>query len=248
MQKAMLATTRVFRRIFPVLIAMLLLFALNNRAFAASEQSGKHAGGGQETKQTGKPEDKGGKPGEKSHKNEKKRYKGISVEKIALAIGSLTDETQKAELTALLNAYIAALDAKEEALSSKTGELSELSQTASAARAALKSGLENAGFTLGGVLGWQEWKDYGNAALDLEAIAAAIAALDDTDVNKAALSALLNAYQDALNAEETGAEENEETLEQAAETARESLLQALYQTGVFPMREVIPEATPEMAE
>ena len=60
------------------------------------------------------------------------------------------------------------------------------------------------------------------------------------------------AYQDALTAAEASTEENEEALEQTAEAARESLLEALYQTGIFPLQEVVPEelpeATPEVAE
>lgn len=247
MQKAMLATTRTFRRIFPVLIALLLLFALNSRAFAASEQSGKNAGGnGQQTKQTGKPEDKGGKSGEKSEKTEKaekKQYKGISVEKLALAIDSLTDETQKTELTALLDAYIAALEAKDEALTSKTGGLSALSQAASDARTALKTSLEEAGFTLGSILGWQEWKQYPNSEpLDIAAIAAAIAALDDTDANKAGLSDLLAAYQNALTAQAAAAEENMDAAKETTQAAREALLEALYTAGLFPIAETEPEA------
>lgn len=243
MQKAMLATTRVFRRIFPVLIAMLLLFALNNRAFADSEQSGKHAGsGGQETKQTGKPEDKGGKSGETPKMAEKKQYKGISVEKIALAIDSLTDEAQKAELTTLLNAYMAALDAKDEALAMKAEDFSALSQTASAARAALKSGLENAGFTLGSVLGWQEWKLYPNSEpLDTAAISAAIAALDDTDANKSVLDGLLAEYQNALAAQTAAAEENMEAAKETTQAARDALLEALYTAGLFPVAETETE-------
>ena len=244
MQKAMLATTRTFRRIFPVLIALLLLFALNSRAFAASEQSGKNAGGnGQETKQTGKPEDKGNKSGEKSEKNEKKQYKGISVEKLALAIDSLTDETQKAELTALLDAYMAALDAKDGALTSKTGDLSALSQAVSDARTALKNSLEEAGFTLGSILGWQEWKQYPNSEpLDLTVIAAAIAALDDTDANKAGLNDLLAAYQNALAAQAAATEENMDAAKETTQAAREALLEALYTAGLFPIAETEPEA------
>lgn len=239
MQKTMLATTRVFRRIFPVLVAMLLLFALNNRAFAASEQGGKHAGGGgSETKQTGKPEDKGGKP----EKTGKKQYKGISVEKITLAIDSLTDETQKAELTALLEAYTSALDAKDEALIAKTGGMSALSQAASAARAALKSGLESAGFTLGSVLGWQEWKLYPNSEpLDLAAISAVIAALDDTDANKSVLSGLLVEYQNALAAQAAAAEENMDAAKETTQAARDALLEALYTAGLFPIAETTTE-------
>ena len=46
MQKVMLATTRFFRRIFPALIAMLLLFAFQNQAFAAEGNGSARGGNG----------------------------------------------------------------------------------------------------------------------------------------------------------------------------------------------------------
>ena len=59
---------------------------------------------------------------------------------------SVTDEATKLELTALLEAYTAALTDKDAALASGGASLSELSQLASDARSALKDGLEVAGF------------------------------------------------------------------------------------------------------
>lgn len=238
-------TTVLSKRILPALASVLLLVVFSVSALAES---------GKPDRGTGKPDTKttqrenagkeNGNGQEKREEREKHSYRGISVEKIALAIESVTDEATKLELTALLEAYMAALDSKDAALINKDGSLSELSQLASEARAALKTGLEGAGFTLGSVLGWQEWKDYGNTALDLEAIAAAIAALDDTDENKAALGALLAAYQDALNAAEAGSEEEGEALEEALETARDNLLEALYESGLFPLQDTISEELP----
>ncbi len=202
--------------------------------------------------QRGNSDQDNGNGQEKHEEKVKNTYHGISTDKIALAIESVTDEATKLELTALLEAYMAALENKDAALAAKDGSLSELSQLASEARAALKTSLESAGFTLGSVLGWQEWKDYGNSALSVEAIAATIAALDETDANKAALSVLLAAYQEALSAAEAGTEENEEALQQATEAAREALLEALYESGIFPLQETVPEelpeATPEVTE
>jgi len=241
------------KRVLPALAAVLLLAAFSVSALAESSKTDRDSGKpDKSTSQRGNSDKDNGNGQEKHEEREKRSYRGISVEKIALAIESVTDEATKQELTALLEAYMTALENKDAALINKDGSLSELSQLVSEARAALKNGLEGAGFTLGSVLGWQEWKDYGNDALDLEAIAAAITALDDTDANKAALSALLAAYQEALTAAEAGTEENQETLEQATETARDALLEALYQTGIFPLQETVPEelpaATPEVTE
>jgi hypothetical protein len=114
--------------------------------------------------------------------------------------------------------------------------LSELSQAASAARSALKNALEEAGFTLGSVLGWQEWKDYGlEEELDLEGIALAIAALDDTDLNKETLTSLLTAYHTALAALDTATETDEDALKEPADTARDALLEALILSGLYPV-------------
>lgn len=246
-------TSVLTKRVLPALAAVLLLAAFSVSALAESNKTDRGSGKPDtKTTQRGNADKDNGNGQEKHEEKEKRSYRGISVEKIALAIDSVTDEATKLELTALLEAYMNALDNKGAALINKDGSLSELSLLASEARAALKNGLEGAGFTLGSVLGWQEWKDYGNDELDLEAIAAAITALDDTDANKAALSALLAAYQEALTAAEAGTEENAETLEQATETARDALLEALYQTGIFPLQEavpeVLPEVTPEAAE
>lgn len=229
---------RLSTRILPIMLAVLFLMVFSVSSFAESDKT---------EKDTGKPdwtsEKKQEKEEERNQKqNEeraKKTYRGISVEKISLAIDSVTDEETRLALTALLETYIAALSDKDAALAGEGMSLSELSQAASEARSALKDGLEEAGFTLGSVLGWQEWKEYGNETLSLDEISAAIAALDDLDANKAALQDLLTAYQAALTAQETGSEADEDQLKEATQAARDALLEALYTTGIFPL--ALPE-------
>ena len=190
-----------------------------------------------------------------------KDYYGISVEKIQLAIDSVADETEKAALQALLDEYTAALDAK-------TGDvgaqgMSELAQAASDARKSLKDSLDESGFTLGSILGWQEWKytynyEYNNLQDNLESIAEKIAALDDSDENKAILEALMTAYQDALAAEAAAGEDADlDALADATKDAKTELYQALTTAGVLPLQEqdmlqlhdpetgVVPEPTVE---
>ncbi len=229
---------RLSTRIFPILLAVLFLMAFSVSSFAESDKTGKDTGKPDWTseKKQEKEEERNQKQNEE---RAKKTYRGISVEKISLAIDSVTDEETRLALTALLETYIAALSDKDAALGGEGMSLSELSQVASAARSALKDGLEEAGFTLGSVLGWQEWKEYGNETLSLDEISAAIAALDDLDANKAALQDLLTAYQAALTAQETGSEADEDQLKEATQAARDALLEALYTTGIFPL--ALPE-------
>lgn len=229
---------RLSTRIFPILLAVLFLMAFSVSSFAESDKTGKDTGKPDWTseKKQEKEEERNQKQNEE---RAKKTYRGISVEKISLAIDSVTDEETRLALTALLETYIAALSDKDAALGGEGMSLSELSKAASAARSALKDGLEEAGFTLGSVLGWQEWKEYGNETLSLDEISAAIAALDDLDANKAALQDLLTAYQAALTAQETGSEADEDQLKEATQAAREALLEALYTTGIFPL--ALPE-------
>jgi hypothetical protein len=221
-----------YTRVLPLVLSLVFLLVFSASALAES----------------GKPERDTGKPGwadEKSDKENKERnenqervkksYRGISTEKIALAIASVTDEETKLALSAMLDAYIAALSDKDAALASGGFKMSDLSKAVSAARSTLKNGLEAAGFTLGSVLGWQEWKFYGNEILDLEAIALVIAALDDTDLNKEALASTLAAYESALAAFETAGETDEELLREAAKEAHNALLKALYTAGLYPL-------------
>ena len=248
------------KRMIPILISLALLFAIAPNALAAGR--GKPIGkpSKPESTQTSKPEksqtgtpkekktDVPGKPTPSPEDASDPKYTGISVDKIAKAIESVTDGEQQSELTALLDAYKATLDAKSSALTGKTGSMSELSQAASDARKALKDGLKEAGFTLGSVLGWQEWKQYQNTEQNLQSIADAIAALEDTDANKALLSELLAAYQNALAAEQAATEENKEALAEATNAAHEALFEALFLAGLLPMEEPVPETETEQPE
>lgn len=229
---------RVVKRIFPVLLAILMLLAFSAQALAAPKDDGITEKPDPTTKVHENSRDK---VKEQKTTKEHKQYRGISVEKIALAIDAVQDEATKAALTALLDSYLTALENKDLALETKEGSLSELSQLASDMRQALKSGLEEAGFTLGSILGWQEWKEWQiDTPLDLESITAAIAALDDGDENKAVLAGLLTAYQDALAAFEAAGEETEDLAKEAMQAARDALLQALYEAGLLPVAEVVP--------
>lgn len=230
-------------RIASAFLALIMVFCFTPRALAASNH-GKGNSGKPDTKTEQKDKTKKNQTEteETEQAREKKQYRGISVEKISLAIDSVSDETSKTELTALLDAYMTALQNKDDALDAKTGSLSELSQLASDARKALKSGLEEAGFTLGSVLGWQEWKDWPtDTPLDPAQIALLINALDDEDANKAVLAGLLTAYQEALAAQAGAEGEALDQLEEATQTAREALLEALYAAGLLPLADEAPE-------
>lgn len=232
------------KRVLPIALSFAFLMVLSASALADSgkpeHDTGKPDWAGQQSEDQNKDRNKNQ---DRVQEREKKTYHGISTEKIALAIESVTDEATKAELTAMLEAYIAALTDKDAALANGGMSLSELSQAASAARSTLKNALEEAGFTLGSVLGWQEWKDYGlnEESLDLEGIALAISALDDTDLNKETLTALLTAYESALSALDTATEADEDSLKESADAARDALLEALILSGLYPVAQ--PEAT-----
>ncbi len=248
------------KRMIPILISLVLLFAIAPNALAAGR--GKPIGkpskpestqtSKPETPQNGKPKvkdtDSPGKPTPTPEETTAKAYTGISVDKIAKAIESITDGEQQSNLTELLDAYKATLDDKSSALAGKTGSMSELSQAASDARKALKDGLKEAGFTLGSVLGWQEWKQYQNTETNLQSIADAIAALEDTDANKALLDGLLAVYYNALAAEQAATTENKETLAEETSVAHEALMEALFVAGLLPLEETTTDAEVEQPE
>lgn len=237
-----------FARIISVVLILTMVFAFSTSALAAQNQpsgsdSPGRSGNSHEDHDTGNGNSPDGNGRGNTYKNGadgKRDYNGINVDKIRLAIESVADETQKAELTTLLDAYLSTLDAKASELASGLGgSLSALSQAAADARSALKTALENAGFTLGSILGWQEFKlgyTHGDAALNLEVITAEIAALDDTDANKDALLALLSEYQTALDAQATAGEGLDlVALEEAVKTAKENLVEALNAVGILPL-------------
>ena len=232
------------KRVLPIALSFAFLMVFSASALAESgkpeRETGKPDWAGEQSDDQNKNRDQNKDRAQKQdsvQERERKEYRGISTDKIALAIESVTDEVTKAELTAMLDAYLAALTDKGAVLASGEMSMSELSQAASDARSALKDALEEAGFTLGSVLGWQEWKDYGlvDDSLDLEGIALAITALEDTDMNKEALASLLTAYQTALAALETATETDEDALKESADAARDALLEALILSGLYPV-------------
>ena len=97
------------KRLVPILISLVLLFAISPRALAAGH--GKPIGkpGKPEPTQTSEPKEKKteapGKPTPSPEEPSGKQYTGISVDKIAQAIESVTDSEQQSELTKLLDAY-----------------------------------------------------------------------------------------------------------------------------------------------
>lgn len=176
---------------------------------------------------------------------------GPNLDKIEQAISALTDEAAKEELTALLDAYEAALEAKQTAVASKdSANLSSLSTAVADAKAALDTALEAAGIVTDELYGVPELAQDGTGRMEnrpedtTAGIKATIAALDDTNENKAALNVLLGAYETALKAQ-NGANVSNMTQEQirllqdATNKAEQALMEALKNAGLSeePIRE-----------
>lgn len=169
---------------------------------------------------------------------------GVNTDKIEKAIAALDDETLQASLTALLETYEDALDAKQTAIDAKnTTDLNTLSSAVSAAKDALDAALEEAGVSTDELYGVPEEANDGTGrmqnrpAMDTTEISAAIAALDDTDTNKATLTSLLEAYETALNAQssaDVSSLTNDEikALADAVQAAEQTLLEATKAAGI----------------
>jgi hypothetical protein len=169
---------------------------------------------------------------------------GVNLDKIEDAIAAIEDETVQANLTALLEAYAEALEAKQAAIeANETDNISDLAAAASAAKDALDAAMTEAGLSLDEILSTPEQAEdgtgraLGRPELDTESIAASIAALDDTDENKAALEALLSAYEAALEAQSSAdtsslTEEEITALEEAVESAEVQLRAKLENAGL----------------
>ena len=169
---------------------------------------------------------------------------GVNTDKIAKAIAALDDEALQASLTALLETYEDALEAKREALDAEdTSNLSTLSSAAGAAKDALDAALEAAGIDTDDLYGVPEEANDGTGrilnrpTLDTTEISATIAALDDTDANKATLTSLLEAYQAALATQNAGDASKLTTQEMAqlgdaTQKAELALQQALQNAGL----------------
>lgn len=239
------------KRFLAAVIAIIFAFAFSTTALAAGNKDGSkpqsgpdavsgatknnqsnNAGGNGNS--SDKPDDKGG-----------AKIKAPNFNKIESAIAELTDETVKANLTALLSAYEDAWKAKQEAVAaSETDSLETLEAAITAAKAALDAALEAAGVSSDSINGKPvealDGKQHENSrpVLDTEQISAAIATLDDTNADKATLNGLLTAYQEALAtklAANTAAMSEEEQLQlaYALRNAEEALLLAAREAGLI---------------
>jgi len=215
-----------------IVIALVLVFA-----FSASALADNGRGGGQ-------PDGQLSQDTKEPRGNRNTGSTGVNIAKIQEAIASLEDEAAKASLTALLDAYVDALEARQDALDAHdNATLRDLNVTVAAAKTALDAALEEAGVLTDALYGVPEealdgtGRTFNRPGLDLDEIAAAIAALDDADANKAALTALLTAYEEALAALNTAdlstlTKEEIAALEDAVLDAERALLEATKEADV----------------
>lgn len=185
-----------------------------------------------------------GRQGQRGNGAQNAEQPGVNTEKIAEAIAALDDETAQANLTALLETYEDALEAKQTALDAKdTTNLSTLSSAVDAAKEALDTALEAAGVSTDDLYSAPEEANDGTGrmqnrpAMDTDEIATAIAALDDTDANKATLTSLLEAYEAALTAQSSAdtsslTDDEIKALADAVQTAEQALLEATKAAGI----------------
>ncbi|NLI53760.1 MAG: hypothetical protein GX417_05470 [Clostridiales bacterium] len=227
------------RRTLAIVIALILTLALSATALADNGKNdgtpGERPGQSDKTTSDTKPGNRYG--------NRNAEMTGLNVDKIEEAIAALTDEDAKASLTELLNAYIAAFDARQAAVEAKeTDELNDLAEAMATAKAALDAALEAAGISTDTLYGVPEEANDGTGrinsnkpALDTDEIAAAIAALTDEDA-KASLTELLSAYQAALAAEQNAdgslTQDELKALSDATKAAEQALLEATKAAGV----------------
>lgn len=198
------------KRVLAVLAVFILTMSFGASALADGGRgngapSGAPAGGQQTPGVTGgqQPENGNG----EQNGNPSREAMGANLDKIEAAIATIEDETVQASLTALLETYADALEARQAAIEANdTASISELAAAASAAKDALELAMTEAGLSLDDILSTPLQAEdgtgrmLGKPELDTESIAAEIAALDDSDENKAALEGLLNAYKVALQA------------------------------------------------
>ncbi len=168
---------------------------------------------------------------------------GFNTDQVEEAIAALTDETVQANLTALLETYVAAEEAKQTALAANETDLTDLTSAVTAAKEALETALTAAGVETDDLFGAQTQANDGTGrmqnkpALNTTAISEAIAALADTDENKASLTALMTAYETALaaqNAADTSSLTEDEiaALAESTKTAEQALQEALKNAGI----------------
>ena len=243
------------KRILAVVAVFIMTFSLSAAALADGGRAGGTQGGapsgGQQT-----PGGMGGgqqqpangngttQPGGAPNGEQSREAEGVNVDKITEAIAALEDETVQASLTTLLNTYVEALEAKQAAIAAnETDGIDDLTAAVTAAKDALETALTEAGLSLDEILGTPELagdgtgRMNGKPALDTTSIAASIAALDDTDENKATLETLLSAYEAALEAQSSAdtaslTEDEIAALQDAVATAETALREALTTAGI----------------
>ncbi len=236
------------KRYFAAVIAIVLTLALSNVALADSGKTGGQPGAQQSQQPKGNDPQSGTTPSpdmksENGNEGRNVEMTGVNVDKIEAAIAALTDTDVQESLTALLDAYVAALEAKQTAIEANETDLTDLTSAVTAAKAALDAALEDAGVSTDTIYGVPEEANDGTGrmnnqpALDTDEIAAAIAALDDSDENKATLTALLAAYEEALaavnDADTSSLTDDElEALQDALDDAEDALLAATKDAGV----------------
>lgn len=236
------------KRAFVTIAAIIFALAFTTTAFAkgnggSQPQAGPDAVSGA-TKKNPSGNPNGNSNGNSNNKPAAK-IKAPDLDKIEKAISALTDETVKANLTTLLSAYEAAWKAKQDAIAANdTASLDALTEAINAAKAALDTALAAAGIPEDAINGKPvaalDGAGHTNRrpALDTEKILAAIATLDDTNADKAALTSLLTAYQEALAAKLAAntasmSEEEQLQLSYALRNAEEALLLAAREAGLI---------------
>lgn len=243
------------KRILAVVAVFIMTFSLSAAALADGGRAGGTQGGapsgGQQT-----PGGMGGgqqqpangngttQPGGAPNGEQSREAEGVNVDKITEAIAALEDETVQASLTTLLNTYVEALEAKQAAIAAnETDGIDDLTAAVTAAKDALETALTEAGLSLDEILGTPELagdgtgRMNGKPALDTTSIAASIAALDDTDENKATLETLLSAYEAALEAQSSAdttslTEDEIAALQDAVVSAETQLREGLQSAGL----------------
>ena len=165
----------------------------------------------------------------------------LDTDEIEAAISALDDtNADKATLTGLLSTYEAALAAQAAADTTTLTdeEIQALADAVQSAESALLEAARSAGVIGGNGRGqFVSGYAYGKAEMDVDTISAQIAALDDTNENKAKLSELLTAYQSALTAEQnadesTLSEAEIEALQLATDAAADALKEAMENAGL----------------
>ena len=165
----------------------------------------------------------------------------LDTDEIEAAISALDDtNADKATLTGLLSTYEAALAAQAAADTSTLTdeEIQALADAVQSAESALLEAARSAGVIGGNGRGqFVSGYAYGKAEMDVDTISAQIAALDDTNENKAKLSELLTAYQSALTAEQSAdesmlSEAEIEALQLATDAAADALKEAMENAGL----------------